>query len=170
MNEIIDDLSIIIHAGKVINKSELVNLAGGHDECTANRQRGGGISSTRPQRRIHRSEPMDGTLGKSVFERIKLNRSLISIELGELPDDSGFSVRVNGSDIPLAQRDRMLQAGIRTSDTRTRFGLHIVEQIANARGWNFRACEWEAGGAWFVITRIDRHLQEIRTAAKFPES
>ena len=64
-------------------------------------------------------------------------------------DDAGFFVADDGPGIPVAERDRVFEAGYSTSDDGTGFGLDIVRSIASAHGWAADVTESDRGGARF---------------------
>ncbi|WP_313691682.1 GAF domain-containing sensor histidine kinase [Halorarum halobium] len=63
--------------------------------------------------------------------------------------DSGFAIADDGPGIPPEQRDRVFERGYSTREDGTGFGLHIVERIADAHGWDVTVAESEAGGVRF---------------------
>jgi signal transduction histidine kinase len=49
----------------------------------------------------------------------------------------------------------VFEAGYSTNEDGTGFGLRIVEQVANAHGWEVAITESEQGGARFEITGVE---------------
>jgi PAS domain S-box-containing protein len=70
-------------------------------------------------------------------------------------EDNGFSIADNGSGIPEAERDNVLDAGYSTAQDGTGFGLSIVRQVADAHGWDVTVGESDSGGAHFAVTGVD---------------
>lgn len=70
-----------------------------------------------------------------------------TITVGPLSD--GFYVADNGSGIPESDRDSVLESGFTTSEDGTGFGLAIVNQIADAHGWQVEITDSTDGGARF---------------------
>jgi Signal transduction histidine kinase len=66
----------------------------------------------------------------------------------------GFAVADTGPGIPESNRERIFQAGYSTTPDGTGFGLRIVEQVANAHGWEVTVTESEEGGARFEFTGV----------------
>ncbi|WP_251328694.1 PAS domain S-box protein [Haloplanus pelagicus] len=76
----------------------------------------------------------------------------VTVHVGDL--DGGFYIADTGSGIPESDRDEIFEAGYSTADHGTGFGLRIVEQIAEAHGWDIRVVDGERCGARFEITGI----------------
>jgi PAS domain S-box-containing protein len=79
----------------------------------------------------------------------------VTVTVGRLLDEPGFYVADDGPGIPEKDRERVFDAGHSTSDTGTGFGLSIVEEIAEAHGWEVRVTDGAQGGARFEITGVD---------------
>jgi len=77
----------------------------------------------------------------------------VTVTVGEL--DDGFYVADDGPGIPDGERDRIFESGYTTADAGTGFGLAIVQEIADAHGWQLRVTESDAGGARFEITGVE---------------
>lgn len=67
----------------------------------------------------------------------------------------GFAVTDDGPGIAAADRDRVFERGVTTSDGGTGFGLSIVRTIVDAHGWSIRIAESDDGGAAFEISGVD---------------
>jgi PAS domain S-box-containing protein len=76
----------------------------------------------------------------------------VTVTVGDL--DDGFYVADDGPGVPESEPESLFDAGYTTSENGTGFGLSIVEQIADAHGWEIRVTESEAGGARFEITGV----------------
>jgi signal transduction histidine kinase len=70
--------------------------------------------------------------------------------------DDGFYVADTGPGIPESDREEVFEAGYSTTEDGTGFGLRIVEQIAEAHGWESTVTGSEQGGARFEFTGIER--------------
>jgi PAS domain S-box-containing protein len=70
--------------------------------------------------------------------------------------DDGFYVADTGPGIPESDREKVFEAGYSTNEDGTGFGLRIVQQIAEAHGWEITVTESEDGGARFEITEYSR--------------
>ncbi|MFB6298098.1 MAG: histidine kinase N-terminal 7TM domain-containing protein [Salinirussus sp.] len=69
--------------------------------------------------------------------------------------DDGFYVADDGPGIPDSERTEIFERGYSTSEAGTGFGLAIVEEIADAHGWEMQVTDSDAGGARFETTRVD---------------
>ncbi|MBB6646308.1 response regulator [Halobellus ruber] len=78
----------------------------------------------------------------------------VTVSVGEM--DDGFYVADTGSGIPESDREEAFEAGYSTTEGGTGFGLRIVEQVANAHGWEVTVTESEQGGARFEITGVEK--------------
>jgi PAS domain S-box-containing protein len=78
----------------------------------------------------------------------------VTVSFGAM--DDGFYVADTGPGIPESDRQEVFEAGYSTSEEGTGFGLWIVEQVADAHGWDIRVCESTDGGARFEVTGVER--------------
>jgi signal transduction histidine kinase len=60
-----------------------------------------------------------------------------------------------GPGIAESERDEIFDAGYSTTERGTGIGLRIVEQIADAHGWEISVTDSETGGARFEITGVE---------------
>jgi PAS domain S-box-containing protein len=67
----------------------------------------------------------------------------------------GFYVADDGPGIPAEEREKVFEHGHTTADDGSGLGLSIVSSIADAHGWNVRACESETGGARFEVSTAE---------------
>jgi len=77
----------------------------------------------------------------------------VAVTVGALPD--GFYIEDDGPGIPADERDDVFDAGYSTTEEGTGFGLSIVQQIADAHGWDIRVTDGSDGGARFEITGVE---------------
>ena len=82
-------------------------------------------------------------------------RAGVAVEVGPLPDGSGFYVADDGPGIREADRETVLEHGYSTRDGGTGYGLSIVTQIAEAHGWSVTVSESDSGGARFEFGGVD---------------
>jgi signal transduction histidine kinase len=70
--------------------------------------------------------------------------------------EDGFYISDSGPGIPESDCEDVFKAGYSTNKGGTGFGLRIVEQIADAHGWEIVPTESEGGGARFEITGVEK--------------
>jgi len=76
----------------------------------------------------------------------------MTIRVGAM--EGGFYVADNGSGIPPAKRDAVLDDGYTTTDGEGGLGLAIVQRIVEAHGWEIDVTESDGGGTRFEITGV----------------
>jgi PAS domain S-box-containing protein len=76
----------------------------------------------------------------------------VTVTVGDL--DDGFYVADDGSGIPEDERRRVFDRGYTTSKDGTGFGLAIVEEVAEAHGWEVRVTASASDGARFEVTDV----------------
>lgn len=79
----------------------------------------------------------------------------VAIRVGVLDGNTGFFVADDGTGIPVADREAVLESGFSTSRDGTGLGLAIVAEIVAAHDWQVRVTESEGGGARFEIVDIE---------------
>jgi signal transduction histidine kinase len=57
--------------------------------------------------------------------------------------------------VPTGKREDVFEAGYSTTKDGTGFGLNIVEEIADAHGWDIRVTEGPDSDARFEITGVE---------------
>jgi len=77
----------------------------------------------------------------------------VTVSVGKM--SGGFYVADTGPGIPEDDREELFEAGYSTNEEGTGFGLRIVEQVADAHGWEVTVTESEQGGARFEITGVE---------------
>jgi PAS domain S-box-containing protein len=77
----------------------------------------------------------------------------VTVVVGET--EGGFYVADDGPGIAEADRGEVFEAGYSTTRGGTGLGLRIVEQVADAHGWEVTLTDGERGGARFEVTGVD---------------
>lgn len=80
---------------------------------------------------------------------VKHGERTSNVVVGECAD--GFYIADDGSGIPEDERKTVFEAGYSTDEGGTGFGLAIVDEIAEAHGWDITVQESQQGGARFEI-------------------
>jgi PAS domain S-box-containing protein len=74
----------------------------------------------------------------------------VTVRIGGLPD--GFYVEDDGPGIPPDQWEQVFEPGYSTAEDGTGLGLNIVEEVAEAHGWDVEVTDGSEGGARFEVT------------------
>jgi PAS domain S-box-containing protein len=77
----------------------------------------------------------------------------VTVRVGLCED--GFYVADDGIGIPADEHSEVLSPRYTTAGEHRGFGLAIVDEIANAHGWDVRVTDSEEGGARFEITGVE---------------
>ena len=77
----------------------------------------------------------------------------VTVTVTDLPE--GFAVADDGPGIPVADRERVFEVGYTTGDDGTGFGLAIVQEVADAHGWDVTLTDAEHGGARYEVTGVE---------------
>jgi len=80
----------------------------------------------------------------------------LTVQIGCLPDGTGFYVEDDGPGIPPEKRSDVVQAGFTDAEDGTGFGLSIVKQIVEGHDWQLDITESGEGGARFEIATVQR--------------
>ncbi len=160
---LIDDLLVLARDGKDIDEVEAVDLEELVTECWANVETGDAavefmgppgatvlVDRTRAAQlfeNLFRNAIEHGTNGGAVADA--------DLTVGVEPIHGGFAVEDDGRGIPPEHRDRVFSSGFTTADSGTGVGLSIVEQVAQAHGWDVRLAESDAGGVRFEFTGVE---------------
>lgn len=153
MEALIDDLLTLARQGEAVSETELVDLATLADGCWENVATADATLVTDIDRRIH----ADRSRLRQLLENLMRNAidhggDDVTVTVGALAD--GFSVEDDGPGIPADERAQVFEMGYSTAEDGTGFGLSIVEEVADAHGWDVRVTDGAAGGARFEITGV----------------
>jgi len=156
METLIEDLLVLAREGEPIAETESVDVGEVANDCWSFVAAEGATLTVEIDRRI----TADGGRLQQLFENLFRNAidhggGDVAIRVGELSDGSGFFVEDDGSGIPPAERERILDHGYSTAEDGTGFGLTIVTQIADAHGWDVTVAESDDGGARFEISDVE---------------
>ncbi|MFB6165524.1 MAG: ATP-binding protein, partial [Haloarculaceae archaeon] len=172
LETIIEDLLALARQGKAIEDTEAVALAAvvddawNHvetDEATLVNEATGAVEADRSRLR-----QLLENLFRNAVEHAGPD---VTVRVGALPDDAGFFVEDDGPGIPPDRREEVREMGVTTAADGTGFGLAIVDEIAEAHGWELAITDSElettatgaggddvpAAGARFEIRTRDRH-------------
>ncbi|NLV14557.1 response regulator [Haloarcula argentinensis] len=87
---------------------------------------------------------------------IEHNDGDVEIEIGLLESNDGFYIADNGEGVEGDAED-VFEMGYSSTKDGTGFGLAIVEQVAEAHGWEVSLTDSDSGGARFEVTDVELH-------------
>ncbi|MFB6173794.1 MAG: PAS domain S-box protein [Halobacteriales archaeon] len=151
---LIDDLLTLAREGEHASELEAVDLAELCTGCWRTVETADATLVNDATRTI-RADP--GRL-KQLLENLFRNAvthggEAVTVTIGDL--DDGFYIADDGPGIPADGREKVFETGYSTTDDGTGFGLNIVDEIAEAHGWEITLTDSEAGGARFEITDVE---------------
>ncbi|WP_246989527.1 PAS domain S-box protein [Halorientalis marina] len=154
MEVLIEDLLTLAREGNSIGEVESIDLVPFVRECWQT------VDTAEARLVLETSHHIkaDRTRLKQLFENFIRNAiehggSDVTITIGEVED--GFFIEDDGTGIAPENRTDVFDIGYSTTHNGTGFGLSIVEQIAEAHGWNITVTEGAEGGARFEITGVE---------------
>jgi PAS domain S-box-containing protein len=159
MEELLDDLLTLARQGTEITERTPVDVAAAASRCWDTVDTPTGTLETDADLTVSADEGRLRQLLENLFrnaiEHGREDESAdVTVTVGELSD--GFYVADDGRGIPPDERADVFESGYSTAEDGTGFGLSIVEETADAHGWDVTVTESDAGGARFEITGIDR--------------
>ncbi|WP_324661982.1 sensor histidine kinase [Haloarcula sediminis] len=182
METLVDRTLTLARSGHVISDTEAVDLAELVDSCweavpTADatlENEATAVIDADPDRLRHLFENLfrnsvehGSTSSQSESEdAIERGGAYLTIRVGEMA--GGFYVADNGSGIPPAKRDAVLDDGYSTRDGKGGLGLAIVQRIVEAHDWEIDVTESSEGGTRFEITGADRIDEDDHTEPTTP--
>jgi signal transduction histidine kinase len=154
MDDLIEDLLTLARDGERVSEVETVDLDAVAQECWQQVA----TADAAIEMEINRTILADRSRLQQLLENLIRNAiehggSDVTVTIGNI--DDGFYIEDDGPGIPGDKRDEVFEAGYSTAEGGTGFGLNIVEQIAEAHGWEVRVTEGSEGGARFEITGIE---------------
>lgn len=152
MTDLIEDMLTLAREGRTIGETESVQLESIVTQAWDSVETGDAsltIADSLP------SVEADVSRLRELFENLFRNavehtRADVTVTVGTL--DNGFYLADDGPGIPVDQQSAVFESGYSTAQTGTGFGLAIVEQIADAHGWDIELRESAGGGARFDFT------------------
>jgi len=156
MDEMIDNVLALAHAGESIDDIDSVSLDSIVEGCWRNVDTQEATLEGPDEMTIR----ADKSRLRHVFENLFRNaiehgQPDVTIRVGELPDDNGFYIEDDGPGIPSEDRSDVFKQGYSTTEDGTGFGLSIVKEIAEAHGWEITVTDGTDGGARFEIDGVD---------------
>jgi signal transduction histidine kinase len=156
MEQLVEDLLQLAQQGQAVGETEPVKLRDLAERCWRNVE----TAAARVEIATDATVRADSHRLRSLLENLFHNAVAhggedVTVTLGILDGGTGFYVADDGAGIPAEEREDIFESGHSTRNDGTGFGLAIVEQIADAHGWEVRITDSEAGGARIEITGIE---------------
>ena len=154
MDRIIEDTLTLAREGKAITDPRTVSLEDLCNRCWSN-IKSEDTTLTIEEDTVFEADPDRlARLLENLFRNAVLHAGDdVAVTVGPL--DVGFYVEDDGSGIPRADRDEVLDPEYSTDDEGIGLGLAIVNRIAEAHGWTLTVTESATGGARFEFTGSD---------------
>jgi signal transduction histidine kinase len=154
MRRIIDDVLTLARQGQRISEREDVDLAALVEDAWSHVDTDEATLAVETDAVVRADRGRLAQVLENLFRNaVQHGNERVTVEVGDLAD--GFYVADDGEGIPLADRDRLFEAGESDSDGGTGLGLAIVRNIARAHGWDVAVTNSEGGGARFEFCGVE---------------
>ena len=140
MRTLIDDLLTLARADDAVEKREPVEVAALATDAWRNVATGEATLDVRTDRTVPGDRSRLERLSENLFRNaVEHAGEDVTVTVGDIED--GFYVADDGPGIPPDEREDVFESGYSTAADGTGFGLHIVERIADAHGWEVRVAD-----------------------------
>jgi len=154
METLIDDILTLAREGDQAAAAETVSLSEVSESCWQHVATEDATLVTDTEQRIRADPNRLRRLLENLFRNaIEHGGDDVTVTAGEL--DGGFYIADDGPGIPDGEYENVFETGYSTAEDGTGFGLSIVEEIADAHGWDVRAVDGSDGGARFEFTSLE---------------
>jgi signal transduction histidine kinase len=151
---LINDLLALAREGNQIDDIEAVDIATLIENCWHNVATGEATISVDIDRTVRADRSRLQQFLENLYRNaIEYGDDDVAVTVGALPD--GFYIEDDGPGIPADEREDVFDVGYSSTEDGTGFGLSIVQEIADAHGWNIRVTDGSDGGARFEITGVE---------------
>jgi PAS domain S-box-containing protein len=159
METLIDDLLTLTREGERVDETDAVDLADTVDRCWRTVETADATLVVETDRTIGADRSRVQQLLENLFRNaVEHGGETVRITVGDL--DTGFYVTDDGPGIPGDEREQVFDAGYSNEDDGTGLGLNIVQEIAEAHGWDVTVTGSAGGGARFEISGVERAATE----------
>lgn len=149
MEALIEDLLALSKAGEQIDEQHPTDLAAAVETSWRRVDAGDHRLDNRATATVRADESrLYQLLGNLFRNAVEHGGEVVTV--GDI--DGGFYVEDNGPGIPDEQQSMIFETGHSTAQDGTGFGLNIVEEIAEAHGWDVDVATGADGGARFEFT------------------
>jgi Signal transduction histidine kinase len=154
MDTLIDDLLALAREGNRVAEFEPVAFVEMSERCWE------GVETDQATLQVEDLPVINADRSRlqQMFENLYRNAvehggSDVSVRIGT--SDDGFYVADTGPGIRESEREAVFEAGYSTDEEGTGFGLRIVEEVADAHGWDVAVTESEQGGTRFEVSGVE---------------
>ncbi|WP_181691519.1 PAS domain S-box protein [Natronomonas sp. LN261] len=153
MEALVEDVLTLARAGETIGDTEAVELSALGASCWRTIETAAARLVVETDATVHADRSrLHQLLENLLGNAIEHGGADVTVVIGDLPD--GFYVEDDGPGIPDGERESVLEAGYSTADETLRIGLSIVQQIAEAHGWEVDVTDGSEGGARFEFRGV----------------
>ena len=153
METIVEDTLTLARQGDTVGEAETLSLSAVVDECWRTADTGGATVEVVDDLQFRADPDRLRNLLENLFRNaVDHGGDDATVRVGTTAD--GFYVADDGPGIPPEDRSDVFDPGYTTAADGTGFGLAIVNEIAEAHGWNVSVTESASGGARFEISGV----------------
>jgi signal transduction histidine kinase len=154
METMIDELLRLAREGTIVEKLQPVQIGALSEQCWETVETGEATLRIETSQRIKADPgPCQEVLENLFRNAVEHGGTEVTITVGALAD--GFYLADDGRGIPADERAAVFERGYSTNETGTGLGLHIVQEIVHAHGWEIAVRGSESNGARFEITGVE---------------
>jgi PAS domain S-box-containing protein len=153
MDALIEDLLTLARGGDMVGELEPIGLAAIAESSWETAETGSATFETHATGTLRTDRSRLQELLENLYHNaVEHGGDSVTVSVGAI--DDGFYVADTGPGISESEREEIFEAGYSTNDGGTGFGLRIVEQIADAHGWEITVTASEQGGTRFAFTGV----------------
>jgi signal transduction histidine kinase len=155
MEEIIEDTFTLARNGKRVGEMEPVNIARRVGNCWEMVANSEATLEIEDDVTIHADPDRVRHICENLLQNaIEHGGEDVTVRIGQA-DESTIFIEDDGPGIPEDERDAVFEAGYSSVSGGTGFGLAIVQELAEAHGWDVMVTDSESGGARFEFSGVD---------------
>lgn len=153
METLIDDVLSLARAGEAVGERQAVALEAIVETCWATVDTKDSELVVESDHVVMADESRLRQLLENLFRNaVEHGGDAVTVTVGDLTN--GFYVEDDGQGLSEDARETLFEPGYSTTDTGTGFGLNIVQEIAEAHGWDVSTTDSTEGGARFEFRNV----------------
>ncbi len=151
MDQLVDDLLTLARNNEQTLDPEPVSLAEMSRACWETVATDGATVEVETTERIRADESqLKHALENLIRNAVEHGGDDVTVTIGDTPD--GFYVEDDGVGIPPDEREQVFEKGYSTTEGGTGFGLVIIQQVADAHGWEVEVTDTADDGVRFEFS------------------